>query len=202
MKNTPRPALPPFLLLPLPLSTPHPSTSLGTQNCPVKPVGAMLRHLAYKRYADFANLMCIDSGIVSASERCMAPLCHEHQLQLGVAAEVKGVWAVHHTDAQTDTGMQLDVQGGPHHSYMLMSHPTSAETKVLETGDAMNQLTDAGAFVTDAPTICAGNILKHTLIVQASFADSLLQCLMKSSYTLDVSSKGPYSTHVGCSSTS
>ena len=100
----------------------------------------------------------------------MAVLCHEHHLQLGVAAEVKGIWAVHHADIQTDTGMQLDVQGGPHHSYMLMSHPTSAETKVLETGDAMNQLTDAGAFVTDAPTICAGNILKHALIVQASFA--------------------------------
>ena len=25
-------------------------------------------------------------------------------------AGVKGIWAVHHADAQTDTGMQLDVQ--------------------------------------------------------------------------------------------
>lgn len=128
--------------------------------------------------------------------------CLQHQIQLCAVAEVKGVWAVHHADAQTDTGMQLDVQGGPHHSLMLMSHPSSAETKVLETGDAMNQLTDAGAFVTDAPTICAGNILKHTLIVQASFADSLLLCLIKSNCTLDVSSKGLYLTHVGCSLTS
>lgn len=125
-----------------------------------------------------------------------------YQIQLCAVAEVKGVWAVHHADAQTDTGMQLDVQGGPHHSFMLMSHPTSAETKVLETGDAMNQLTDAGAFVTDAPTIYAGNILKHTLIVQASFVDSLLLRLVKSKCTLDVSCKGPYLTHQGYSLTS
>ncbi len=125
-----------------------------------------------------------------------------YQIQLCAVTEVKGVWAVHHADAQTDTGMQLDVQGGPHHSFMLMSHPTSAETKVLETGDAMNQLTDAGAFVTDAPTIYAGNILKHTLIVQASFVDSLLLRLVKSNCTLDVSCKGPYLTHQGYSLTS
>lgn len=115
----------------------------------------------------------------------MAVLRHEQQIQLCVIAEVKGVWAVHHADAHTDTGMQLDVQGGAHHSYMLMSHPTSAETKVLETGDAMNQLTDAGAFVTDAPTICAGNILKHTLIVQARFADYVhLYCEVRLNFVM------------------
>ena len=133
-----------------------------------------------------ANLTSVASGI--RQTRLVCVFCHKHQVQLCCIAEVKGVWAVHHADAQTDTGMQLDVQGGPHHSYMLMSHPTSAETKVLETGDAMNQLTDAGAFVTDAPTICAGNMLKHTLIVQASFADNPLLCLMKSKSSLDVSS--------------
>ncbi|DBA84714.1 TPA: hypothetical protein ACH3X1_005967 [Trebouxia sp. C0004] len=102
-----------------------------------------------------------EHGALTVLRRNLVP-----ELIVQVPQEVKGVWAVHHADAQTDTGMQVEVQGGPHHSYMLMSHPTSSETKVLETGDAMNQLTDAGAFVTDAPTICAGNILKHTLIVQ------------------------------------
>ncbi|KAL0047613.1 hypothetical protein WJX82_007762 [Trebouxia sp. C0006] len=70
-------------------------------------------------------------GALTVLRRSLVP-----ELIVQVPQEVKGVWAVHHADAQTDTG------------------------------DAMNQLTDAGAFVTDAPTICAGNILKHTLIVQ------------------------------------
>lgn len=85
--------------------------------------------------------------------------------------EVMAVWAVHHADAQTDNDMQLDVQGGPHHSYMLMSHPASSQTKVLETGDELTQLSTAGGFVTDAPTIAAGNILSHTLIVQVTPTD-------------------------------
>lgn len=44
-------------------------------------------------------------------------------------AGVAGAWAVHHMSS-TDTGMQLDNPGGPHHSYLLMSHPAAFETKV------------------------------------------------------------------------
>ena len=87
---------------------------------------------------------------------------------------MKGIWAVHHADAQTDTGMQLDVQGGPHHTYLLMSHPDSSETKVLETGDELSEVKGETGFMMGAPTIAAGNALNHTLIIQVCIMNPAL----------------------------
>ena len=90
-------------------------------------------------------------------------------------AGVKGIWAVHQADAQTDTGMQLNVQGGPHHTYLLMSHPDSSETKVLETGDELSEVKAETGFMMAASTIAAGNVLNHTLIIQVSIAAIILK---------------------------
>lgn len=68
-----------------------------------------------------------------------------------------------------DTGDQLTVQGGQHHTYLLMSHPASSETKVLETGEELAEVpVDSSGFILQYPTIAAGNVLNNTLIVQAS----------------------------------
>ena len=84
-----------------------------------------------------------------------------------VHAGVKGIWAVHQAEA-SDTGQQLTLQGGQHHTYLLMSHPASAETKVLETGEELAEVpADSSGFMLQSPTIAAGNVLSNTLIVQA-----------------------------------
>ena len=82
---------------------------------------------------------------------------------------MKGIWAVHHADAQTDTGMQVGAPGGPHHTYLLMSHPVSCETKVLATGEELAEVQAGSGFMFKAPTLLAGNLLKDTLIVQVSY---------------------------------
>ncbi len=73
---------------------------------------------------------------------------------------------MHHADPQTDTGMQLDVQGGPHHSYLLMSSSDSSKTKVFDAGDELAEMPSGGCFMRDVATIAAGNVLNHTLILQ------------------------------------
>ena len=83
-------------------------------------------------------------------------------------AGVKEIWAVHHAEA-IDSVTQLTPQGGQHHTYLLMSHPASSETKVLETGEELSEVpADRCGFVLDSPTIAAGNVLNNSLIVQAS----------------------------------
>ena len=108
----------------------------------------------------------------SSANNCSEPDLSEH----GVYAGVKGIWAVHHADAQTDTGLQLDVQGGPHHTYLLMSHPSTNETKILETGEELGEADANNGFMMQAPTIVAGNVLNHTLIVQVRLALVTLAC--------------------------
>ena len=89
---------------------------------------------------------------------------------------VKGIWAVHHTEA-IDSVTQLTPQGGQHHTYLLMSHPASSETKVLETGEELSEVpVDRCGFVLDSPTIAAGNVLNNSLIVQASAGLCWLCC--------------------------
>ena len=83
---------------------------------------------------------------------------------------------MHHAEA-IDSGTQLTPQGGQHHTYLLMSHPASSETKVLETGEELSEVpADRCGFVLDSPTIAAGNVLNNSLIVQASAVLAALRC--------------------------
>lgn len=90
-----------------------------------------------------------------------------------LSAGIKGIWALHHAEA-IDSGGQLTPQGGQHHTYLLMSHPASSETKVLETGEELAEVpADRSGFMLESPTIAAGNVLNNTLIVQVSILDLL-----------------------------
>lgn len=83
-------------------------------------------------------------------------------------AGVKQIWAVHHAEAQTDSGMQVAPQGGPHHAFLFMSDPQASQTTVMRLGDGMDRVVqdDGCGMVFTAPTVVAANLLNHTRIIQ------------------------------------
>ena len=64
--------------------------------------------------------------------------------------------------------MQLEHQGGPHHSFLFMSDPVTSVTTVMRLGDGMERVLqeDSSGIMFTAPTVAAGNVLNHTRIVQ------------------------------------
>lgn len=96
------------------------------------------------------------------------------------AVGVKQVWAVHHTEAQTDSSMQVAPQGGPHHAFLFMSDPKSAQTTVMRLGDGMDRVVpdESCGIMFTAPTVAAANILEHTRIIQVQDYSHGAVCLV------------------------
>jgi len=65
---------------------------------------------------------------------------------------------------QTEAGATAAEAADSHHAYLILS--TAVSTMVLETKEELELVTDKMNFVTDAPTLCAGNILSNSKIVQ------------------------------------
>ena len=115
------------------------------------------------------------SSLQALTEACSWPT--PGNLPLCIAG-VEGVWAVHQFSGP-DTGMQLASPGGAYHSHLLLSSPSTGETKVLAAGGELQQVDDSD-FVTAAPTLAAANILRNTRIVQVS--KFFVVCIPKQSW--------------------
>ena len=91
---------------------------------------------------------------------------------------VKQIWGVHHTDTGTDTGMQLEQQGGPHHAFLFMSDPGANTTTVMRLGDGMDRVLqeESSGIMFTAPTLAAGNVLNYTRVVQVWYMSQLQRC--------------------------
>ena len=93
---------------------------------------------------------------------------------------------MHHTEAQTDSSMQVAPQGGPHHAFLFMSDPNSSQTTVMRLGDGMDRVVpdDNCGIMFTAPTVAAANILDHTRIIQVQHCCRTAACLVDSAAIL------------------
>lgn len=75
-------------------------------------------------------------------------------------AGVVGAWAVHYSAPSPSPSAPA------YHSYLLLT--VQGETKVLETGEELQEVTDRVDYVVNAPTLAAGSMMGSQRVVQVT----------------------------------
>ncbi|GAX81861.1 hypothetical protein CEUSTIGMA_g9289.t1 [Chlamydomonas eustigma] len=104
---------------------------------------------------------------------------------------VTGMWALHHRKENQEDGSLSGAAGSSYHAYLLLSKEAgdqisggsdafsasaasrtfpskaaSGSTMVLETGQELQEVTEGSPYVSDQPTVCAGNLFNNAGICQ------------------------------------